>query len=56
MKHPVDVFRVAEQCGIRILKPALHGANRAVSAVVLSNLVDIRAELFDDVDLGAMRA
>jgi len=28
----------------------------AVSNVVLSNLVEIRADLFDDVDLGAMRA
>jgi hypothetical protein len=25
--HPCDVHQVAEQCGIRILKPALHGAN-----------------------------
>ncbi|MES0076946.1 hypothetical protein, partial [Mesorhizobium sp. M0058] len=102
-KHPVDVHQVAEQCGIKILKPALHGAMggrpkvcfcpitlkrigqargadhlrlvlrlivestgnaaelqgdtiTAVSAVVLSNLVEIRAELFDDIDLGEIRA
>ncbi|MER9396718.1 hypothetical protein NKI46_01075 [Mesorhizobium sp. M0615] len=101
-KHAVDVHRVAEQCGIKILKPALHGANAgrarvcfcpktlkrigqahgpdhlrlvlrlivesegnagelqgdtitAVSAVVLSGLVEIHADLFDDIDLGQVR-
>lgn len=99
---PCDVHQVAEQCGIKILKPALHGsmAGRgkvcfcpitlkrigrahgadhlrlvlrlivesdgnagelqmdtitAVSSVVLSNLVEIRADLFDAVDLGQVR-
>ncbi|TIL59265.1 MAG: hypothetical protein E5Y79_16145 [Mesorhizobium sp.] len=103
MKHPCDVHLVAGQCGIRILKPNLHGANAgrgrvcfcpitlkrigqahgadhlrlvlrlivesngnaaelqtdtitAVSAVVLSGLVEIRAEMFDDIDLGQVRA
>jgi len=102
-RFPVDVHLVAGQCGIRILKPALHGAMAgrgrvcfcpitlkrigqthgadhlrlvlrlivestgnaaelqtdtitAVSAVVLSGLVEIRADLFDDIDLGRVRA
>ncbi|OBQ58028.1 hypothetical protein EFV37_13125 [Mesorhizobium loti] len=100
---PCDVHQIAEQCGIKILKPALHGAMagrprvcfcpktlkrlgqahgadhlrlvlrlivesdgnagelqfdtiEAVSRVVLSNLVEIRADLFDTVDLGQVRA
>ncbi|RWA76887.1 MAG: hypothetical protein EOQ28_04175 [Mesorhizobium sp.] len=101
--HPCDVHKVAEQCGIRILKPDQHyaAASRgrvcfapktlkrigrahgedhlrlvlrlivesegnagalqmepiaAVSNVVLSGLVEIRADLLDDVDLEQLRA
>lgn len=101
-KHPCDVHRVAEQCGVRILKPELHGALggkpkvcfcpktlkrigqvhgadhlrlvlrlivestgnsaelqmdtiTAVSSVVLSGVVEVRAEMFDDIDLGQVR-
>ncbi|RUW19896.1 hypothetical protein [Mesorhizobium sp. M4B.F.Ca.ET.013.02.1.1] len=100
---PCDVHRVAEQCGIRILKPDQHYAAAssgrvcfcpktlkrigraygedhlrlvlrlivesegnagalqmepiaAVSNVVLSGLVEIRADLLDDVDLEQLRA
>ncbi|TIW11984.1 MAG: hypothetical protein E5V66_11075 [Mesorhizobium sp.] len=100
--HPCDVHRVAEQCGIRILKPDQHYAAAshgrvcfcpktlkrigrahgedhlrlvlrlivesagnaqalqgeviaAVSNVVLSNLVEIRADLLDNVDLEQLR-
>ncbi|TGQ79338.1 hypothetical protein EN850_20840 [Mesorhizobium sp. M8A.F.Ca.ET.207.01.1.1] len=101
-QFPCDVHKIAEQCGIKVLKPSLHGANAgrarvcfcpitlkrigqahgadhlrlvlrlivesrgnagelqgdvitAVSAVVLSGLVEIRADLFDDIDLGQVR-
>lgn len=101
-KHPCDVHLVAGQCGIKILKPELHGAMggkprvcfcpktlkrigqahgadhlrlvlrlivessgnaaelqgdviTAVSAVVLSGVVEIHAGLFDDIDLGQVR-
>ncbi|TGS70391.1 hypothetical protein EN844_06525 [Mesorhizobium sp. M3A.F.Ca.ET.201.01.1.1] len=97
------MHKIAEQCGVKILKPDLHrksegktkvcfcpktlkmigrahGADHlrlvlrlivesdgnagelqmetitAVSNVVLSNLVEIRADLFDDVNLGELRA
>ncbi|RUX95819.1 MULTISPECIES: hypothetical protein [unclassified Mesorhizobium] len=100
---PCDVHKIAEQCGIKILKPALHGAMAgrgkvcfcpitlkrigqahgadhlrlvlrlivesngnagalqmetiaAVSALVRSGVVEIRADLFDDVDLEQLRA
>ncbi|MEI9417575.1 hypothetical protein [Mesorhizobium sp. Cs1321R2N1] len=102
-QFPCDVHKIAEQCGVKILRPALHGAMggkprvcfcpttlkrigqahgadhlrlvlrlivesdgnaaelqmdtiTAVSAVVLSGLVEIRADLFDSVDLGQVRA
>jgi hypothetical protein len=100
-KHRCDVHRVAEQCGIRVLKPdrksgdlsrkcfcpltlkrigQAHGEDHlrlvlrlivesdgnaaelqmdtisAVSAVVLSGLVEITADMFDAIDLGQVRA
>ncbi|RWM28485.1 hypothetical protein [Mesorhizobium sp.] len=99
---PCDVHKVAEQCGIKILKPDLkrpgeqprtcfcpktlkmigraHGADHlrlvlrlivesegnagelqmetiiAVSNLVMSGFVEIRADLFDDINLGELRA
>lgn len=102
-RHPCDIHKISEQCGIRLLKPELHGAMggkprvcfcpktlkrigqahgadhlrlvlrlivesegnaaalqmdtiTAVSAVVLSGLVEICADMFDDIDLGQLRA
>ncbi|MFC3323332.1 hypothetical protein [Mesorhizobium cantuariense] len=99
---PCDVHKIAEQCGIKILKPALHGSMggkpricfcpktlkrigqahgadhlrlvlrlivesegnagelqgdviTAVSSVVLTGLVEIRADLFDAIALGQVR-